>query len=253
VRGLMMLVMLPSLTSLTSLTMLMVTACCVGVGGLSLPSPARPHLALRETAPARVAGERSGSVLLTCSATGSPAPRVAWYKDSLFVSHLEDLEEQLEGSLGETVAQLRLSCLTEADVGQYECRAVSGRHQVSALTQLSLKEGQAELCTQTGRPEISVWSPTIMVEEGNTVTLPCRLSRPRDNMATTTTTITWTNSRGEEVGAVATRWRVTQSGDLEISAVTWSDMGQYTCTASNTAGTASIQTFLYPLASPPQQ
>ena len=243
--------MLTSVTkSLPSLAMLLMTACCVGVGGLSLPRPHRPHLALRETAPARVEGQRSGSVLLTCSATGSPAPRVAWYKDSIFVSHLEELEEQLEGSLGETVAQMRLSCLTEADVGQYECRAVSGRHQVSALTQLSLKGGHTELCTETGRPEISVWSPTIMVEQGSTVTLPCRLNRSGDNMTTTTT---WTNSRGEAVGEVGSRWRVAQSGDLEISSVTWSDMGQYTCTASNTAGATSIQTFLYPLASPPQQ
>lgn len=226
----------------------LLTAGCVGVGGLSLPSPARPHLALRENLPARVEGRRSGSVLLTCSATGSPAPRVAWYKDSLFVSHLEDLEEQLEGSLGETVAQLRLSCLTEADVGQYECRAVSGRHQVSTVTQLSLKDGQTELCTQTGLPEISVWSPTIMVEEGNTVTLPCRLTRDY-----TTAITTWSNTRGEEVGAGGSRWRVAQSGDLEISGVTWADMGKYTCTVSNTAGTASIKTFLYPLASPPQQ
>ena len=225
---------------------LLLTAGCLGVGGLSLPSPARPHLALRESGPASVEGRRSGSVLLTCSATGSPAPRVAWYKDSLFVSHLEDLEEQLVGSLGETVAQLRLSCLTEEDVGQYECRAVSGRQQVSAVTQLSLKDGHAELCTETGRPEISVWSPTIMVEEGNTVTLPCRLTRPGDH----TTTITWSNTRGEEVGAMGSRWRVAQSGDLEISGVSWADMGQYTCTVSNTAGTASIQTFLYPLASP---
>ena len=237
-----------SMSPLSRLTMFLVTAGCVG--GLSLPSPARPHLALRETVPALVEGRRSGSVLLTCSATGSPAPRVAWYKDSLFVSHLEDLEEQLEGSLGETVAQLRLSCLTEADVGQYECRAVSGRHQVSAVTHLSLKDGHAELCTKTGRPEISVWSPTIMVEEGNTVILPCRLTRSGDHTATTTT---WSNTRGEEVGAVGSRWRVAQSGDLEISGVTWADMGQYTCTVSNKAGTASRQTFLYPLASPPQQ
>ena len=229
--------LLEMLTS--SLAIFLLTAGCAG--GLPLPHSARPHLGLVESGPALVEGERSGSVLLTCSAAGSPAPRVAWYKDSLFVSHLEDQEDQLEGSLGETVAQLRLSCLTEADGGQYECRAVSGRQQVSSLTQLKVRDGNTQLCTESGRPEISVWSPTIMVQEGNTVTLPCRLSRPGDKLTTNTTTV-WTNTRGEVMGPV------TESGDLEIASVSWAHLGQYTCTVYNTAGTARIETFLYPLA-----
>ena len=41
---------------------------------------------------------------------------------------------------------------------------------------------------------------------------------------------------GEEIGMTNTE-------------VSWEDMGQFTCTASNEAGVASVHTFLYPLAS----
>ena len=44
------------------------------------------------------------------------------------------------------------------------------------------------------------------------------------------------------------RFVVRDNGDLVISSVTWSDMGQYTCTAKNIKGTSYVNTFLYPLA-----
>ena len=82
---------------------------------------------------------RSGELTLTCSATGSPAPSVAWYKDNLFVAHLEEDQDTSleETSLGETVAKLTLPCISAKDVGQYECRASAGRQQISAVTQVS--------------------------------------------------------------------------------------------------------------------
>ena len=71
------------------------------------------HLRLKVVPPRLVEGREGGGVVLVCSATGSPAPRLAWYKDSLFVSH-EDwgLEEEGGSSLGETVARLTLPCLS---------------------------------------------------------------------------------------------------------------------------------------------
>ena len=200
------------------------------------------HVKFKLLAPARVDVRESGEVVLTCSATGSPAPVVAWYKDELFAYHKpdEDIAETGSSSLGETVARLRLRCISAKDTGKYECRAIGGKQQVSAITEVNVVDWDMNLCSQPGEPEISVWRPTVMVEMGASVTLPCRA-----NMANM---VTWTDSTGGDLGYVD-GLHVSDSGDLVITRVTWSDMGQYTCTVTNTVGRDAIQTFLYPLAS----
>merc|ERR1719317_1489596 len=85
------------------------------------------HVRLKKVPPARVDGRKSGEILLACSATGSPCKSIAWYKDNLFVAHLDQSIEEKSASLGETVAELRLSCLTESEAGIYECRARAGK------------------------------------------------------------------------------------------------------------------------------
>ena len=72
------------------------------------------HVKFKLLAPARVDVRESGEVVLTCSATGSPAPVVAWYKDELFAYHKpdKDIMETGSSSLGETVARLRLRCIS---------------------------------------------------------------------------------------------------------------------------------------------
>lgn len=199
------------------------------------------HVRLKKVPPARVDGRKSGEIILTCSATGSPAPNIAWYKDDLFVPHLDYNLEEKSASLGETVAQLRLPCLTESEAGLYECRARAGKQEVSAVTEVNIVEYEENLCRKEGQPEIAMWRPTVMVEEGDVMVLPCRVKDPHDQE------IAWTNGRGEDIGNDV-RFVVTESGDLVISSVTWNDMGQYTCTAKNLKGATSVNTFLYPLA-----
>lgn len=205
------------------------------------------HVKFKSLAPARVDARLTGALTLTCSATGSPAPSLAWYKDGLFVHHAPDpsLEPSTGSSLGETVAELRLGCVTPKAVGQYECRAVSGLQQVSAVTEVRVVPWEEDnLCQERGQPVISLWRPTLMVEAGDSVTLPCRVTRPDEVI------VTWTDGRGEAVTTEGEeRFKVTRSGDLRISEVSWEDMGQFTCTASNEAGVTSVNTFLYPLAS----
>jgi len=199
------------------------------------------HVRFKSIPPARVDARKTGELVLTCSATGSPAPSVSWYKDDLFVSHHDFSMEEESSSLGETVARLRLPCLTEADAGQWECRARAGNQEVSAVTEVKVVEFDMNLCMEEGKPEISMWRPTMMVEEGREVLLPCRVKNAHDQQ------ISWTNGRGESVGT-NTRFVIRDTGDLFISSVTWSDMGQYTCTATNLRGATSVQSFLYPLA-----
>jgi len=199
------------------------------------------HVRLKKVSPARVDGRKSGEIILTCSATGSPAPSIAWYKDDLFVPHLDYNLEERSPSIGETVAQLRLPCLSESDAGLYECRARAGKKEVSAVTEINVVEYEDNLCREEGQPEISMWRPTMMVEEGEVVVMPCRVKQSHDQQ------IIWTNGRGDELGNDV-RFVVSDNGDLKISGVTWGDMGQYTCTANNLKGTTSVKTFLYPLA-----
>lgn len=202
------------------------------------------HVRFKTVAPARVDVRDSGHLVLTCSATGSPAPTLAWYKDDLFVAHLEDDQDKAKTSLGETVARLTLPCVSAKDVGQYECRATAGRQQVSAVTQVNVVSWDTNLCQQPrGRPEVVMWRPTVMVETGNSIVLPCRVSPG------TVASVTWTDSNGDHVSASGdTRHVLLASGDLMIHHVSWDDMGEYTCTVANDDGADSVKSFLYPLA-----
>ena len=67
----------------------------------------------KELPPARVTGRVSGSVTLTCSATGSPTPATAWYRDGNKLAG----SDAAPGGLGESVAKLVLGCMTEEDSG----------------------------------------------------------------------------------------------------------------------------------------
>eukprot|EP00092_Neocalanus_flemingeri_P016483 GFUD01017836.1.p1 GENE.GFUD01017836.1~~GFUD01017836.1.p1 ORF type:complete len:228 (-),score=56.54 GFUD01017836.1:184-867(-) len=199
------------------------------------------HVKFKTLPPARVDARNTGELVLTCSATGSPAPSVSWYKDDMFVANHDFNLEEESSSLGETISRLRLPCITEEDTGQYECRARAGKQELVAVTVVKVEDFDMNLCVEEGKPEISMWRPTMMVEEGSVAVLPCRVKHPHDHQ------ISWTNGRGDGVGNDV-RFVVRDNGDLVISSVTWSDMGQYTCTATNMQGTSSVQTFLYPLA-----
>jgi len=203
--------------------------------------PTWNHLRLKKVAPARIDGRLTGEVELVCSATGSPAPAVAWYKDSLFVPHLELETGDGDGhaSIGETVARLRLPCLTQKDAGQYECRARAGKLEVSAVTEVNVVPFDSNMCAELGEPEIVMWRPTVMVEEGLTAVLPCRAKDKH-------TSVTWTSSSGEKISGE--RMRVLKNGDLVIKDLAFPDMGEYTCTAINSKGHTSVSSFIYPLA-----
>jgi len=210
-------------------------------------SPRWSHLRWKTVAPARVDVRASGQVVLTCTATGSPAPAVAWYKDGLFTPHLELAEDQTQegASLGETVAKLRLSCASKETVGKYECRARAGEQELSAVTQVELADwSEGDLCSEQGSPEVAVWSPTLMVEEGTDAVLRCRGM----SSETTVTTTTWLNDKGEQLGKKGKRHSVTDSGNLIVRDVSFADMGSYTCRLTNKMGSDQVDTFLYPLA-----
>ena len=114
--------------------------------------------------------------------------------------------------------------------------------QVSAVTEVRVAAWDTNLCSAAAEAEISVWRPTLLVEEGAGAVLPCR--------AAGHSTITWTDPRGRRVES-GDRVRVLSSGSLRIAAVSWADMGEYTCSAAvpgTSAAPATVTSFLYPLA-----
>jgi len=203
------------------------------------------HARFKNLPPASMEARLRGDLLLECSVSGSPAPEVAWYKDSLFVSHKDWSIQEQKSSIGVTVAKLRISCLTQQHAGIYECRAKAGDKEISAITKVKVVPNDVPntACILSPRPEIAVWKETLLVEEGDTATLPCRVQdSPLDYR------ISWTNTAGQDPTLENTnKFSVQQNGDLVIRDVTFSEMGQFTCTVSGTGGSQSIHTFLYPL------
>lgn len=216
------------------------------------------HVRMSTLPPARVDGRRGGEVVLLCSASGSPAPSVAWYKDDLFVSHSDWSVDQGGNSIGETVARLVLPCLTDSDAGVYECRAKAGQHEATATTQLNIVPDDAATgaaadsddnqqqprCTVPNRPVIAVWRPMYLVEEGDTARLPCTVQS-----GVPAGQVSWTNALGAQAADNNdSRIQVEESGDLVITNINFKDMGQYTCTVTGTEGSDSVHSFVYPLA-----
>jgi len=218
------------------------------------------HIRFKALPPARVDGREGGEVVLFCSVTGSPTPRVAWYKDSLFVSHLDWSVQEDVTSIGESLARLTIPCFSQSDVGTYECRARSGENEVSMTTEVNMTptdpstssavlnsdsaaSAVASRCIASGRPSISMWRGTYMLEEGGTASLPCRVQGDVQDYR-----VTWTNAEGvEPAHANDVRFSVESNGDLVIRDVQFTDMGQYSCSVSGFGGTDTIHTFLYPL------
>ena len=114
--------------------------------------------------------------------------------------------------------------------------------QVSAVTEVRVAAWDTNLCSGAAEAEISVWRPTVLGEEGAGAVLPCRGAGP--------SSITWTDPRGRRVES-GERVRVLRSGSLSIAAVSWADMGEYTCSAAapgSSAAPTTVTSFLYPLA-----
>jgi len=202
------------------------------------------HVRLKSIPPARVDGRQGGEVVLLCSATGSPTPKIAWYKDSMFVSHLDWAVEEDVSSIGEAIAKLTIPCLSQEDIGMYECRARSGEHETSATTRVNVVPSNDVKghCVETGKPKISMWRGTYMIEEGDTATLPCRVQNDVLDYR-----VTWTNTDGKPAHENDVRYSLESNGDLVIRNVRFADMGQYSCTVSGTGGSDTIHTFMYPL------
>lgn len=78
-----------------------------------------------------------------------------------------------------------------------------------------------------------------MLTQGADLQLPCvALGNPAP-------TIYWTDPHNNILNSV--RHQISANGELTISDLAWSDMGEYTCVAQSPEGRDEVTSFVYPV------
>jgi len=194
-------------------------------------------VSLKEKPLALVTASRGDDVVLKCSSIGIPAPVMSWYRDDIPLAQQKD-DDITAGMMGETVTRLTLPCVTAG--ATYKCKAKAGRQEVTVVTKVEVDPSRlhsGRCLFKRDQPKILTWMETVMANEGKTVRLPCKQDGYDEKK------VTWQDNMGALVRN-GEHMQVTRDGDLEVKDVTWSDMGQFSCsTAQHT-----INTFLYPMA-----
>ncbi|ELV11507.1 Hemicentin-1 [Tupaia chinensis] len=159
-------------------------------------------------------------VLLPCDATGTPSPFITWQKEGINVMTSGKSHAVLPSG------GLQISRAEREDAGSYMCVA-----QNPAGTAL----GKIKLNVQVP-PVVSPHPKEHVVAVDKPITLPCEADGlpPPD--------ITWHKDGRAIVESV--RQRVLSSGALQIAFAQPQDVGRYTCTAANAAGSSSQSTTL---------
>ncbi|XP_014288771.1 neural/ectodermal development factor IMP-L2 [Halyomorpha halys] len=178
-----------------------------------------------------------------CEAIGSPSPRIQWHRGSRPVTQLMEEDNVVRGfGLAKIVRTYVADCASPSHEGEYTCTAISGGETaISTPTRVIVDDDMRTECSP-GTPKISVWAPIVMQTMGSEVRIPCRVHG--------IASVSWVNKDGHLISnAPGSRFRVLESGDLEITKLKWADMGKYSCYAENEIGKDTVSTFLYPMLS----
>ncbi|KAI8479293.1 Hemicentin-1, partial [Branchiostoma belcheri] len=154
--------------------------------------------------------------LLSCEVTGVPAPTVTWYHEGAPLDS-DELNYQLLPS-----GSLRITAVKLSDQGIFTCQA--SNTQGSSERDLLLQVQEPPTIEEGGTDSV------VMV--GEVITLECKVS------GVPTPTVDWL--KDGSVVPMTDRTSLVSTG-LQISAAVVRDSGQYSCTATNAAGTATKQ------------
>ncbi|XP_035207764.1 zwei Ig domain protein zig-4-like [Stegodyphus dumicola] len=223
----------------------------------------RTHLRLHAKPPRVLRVKEGENQFLECQAGGNPSPVIHWLKNGVKLSQngrdgdeestvVSDDFLQIENrapktNIGSTTSRLYLDCISAKDEAEYTCVAENPYHRTSTTTQVYVAPSSEDTACPENifgtAPRIYAWTKTMIENQGQETKLTCRASgHPRP-------TIEWFDSREEELGVTGTsKYEILPNGDLVIRDLTWSDMGNYICIASNVHGTAKEEIFLYPAA-----
>ncbi|XP_063312409.1 protein sidekick-2 isoform X2 [Pelobates fuscus] len=165
-----------------------------------------------------VTAEMEKVVEIPCQARGIPQPSISWYKDAALIDFSKDPRFRLVGK-----GSLQISALIPDDTGMFQCFARNSAGEVQTSTYLAVT---------SIAPNITKGPLDSTVIDGTAVVLQCETSgAPRP-------AITW--QKGDRILASGSlqipRFTLLESGSLLINPAHISDIGTYTCTATNSRG-----------------
>ncbi|XP_069039515.1 hemicentin-1 isoform X2 [Lepisosteus oculatus] len=154
---------------------------------------------------------------LSCEASGTPPPRVTWKRNGSPI----DLSRQPGAYRLLSSGSLVITSPASQDEGYFECTAANEAGEERRLVEVTLQ------VPPSIEDDVTVVTATTM----SPVILPCHVTgRPEPE-------VSWTKS-GARLGSRGGSYRILPTGVLEITAVTPSHAGRYTCSARNAAGVA---------------
>ncbi|XP_045540710.1 neural/ectodermal development factor IMP-L2 [Papilio machaon] len=183
---------------------------------------------------------------LTCEAVGTPAPSIHWFKNDAPVYEYDLESNEIIDTNPTSLARVSSTLLVRAGGAagaEYSCLAVAGHNTLRASTKVYNSNGSTDL---SERNKLLPFAPRILVTYkvlvdciGCNVVLPCRArGHPRPMFS-------WRDNTGRPVGNDP-RMKVLRSGELIISTLLWTDLGEFTCRATNMFGSTLATTFVYP-------
>jgi len=217
-------------------------------------------LKIVEAPPKLLEAREHGKIVLTCSASGNPAPEITWFKNGtpLVKKSARELMNEADyvgfaaESMAETKSRVEVDCMSQEDAGLYECVASNKKktEMVAAEVRMASFESSSPACSPapaggrlTGRrriaPRINQWISTFMQLLGTEAHLLCRTDH--DEAKTTY----WVGPDDQAIEE-SEKYRLLTNGDLLIRDLAFSDMGMFKCIVRNDFGEDMKETFVYP-------
>lgn len=203
---------------------------------------ARDWIKLVKPLPAKVLQTPGEPIELVCEIMGSPPPTIEWIRGRPQMNMINDMQSNLiSESSSSSIVRVRSVLVLDHVPNEttYTCIGRAGGKTIFSSSTVYSTPGQSN--GNIRKPKI-VYGYTVLFDIlGSNVLIPCKAigrSRPE---------IYWTDNSNTVITGQDPRIKVLPTGELLISGLKWSDMGQYTCIARNSVGKDALQTFVYPV------